>query len=504
MTKLSEQYVCVYAKEFPAQAMLRLRPELRDQPCVVMQGDPSLQYVCSRNAKAHRLGILHGMTKVEIDTFPSIAVLIRSRSEETEAKAVLLECAGTFSPRVESQSSNNAFLCVIDIAGTEALFGPPMTLANRLRERIQALGIAASITISRNFHAAVCLARGRSSRMDIALIPAGKESTILAALPISVLDLSEEYAEKFALWGVHTLGMLADLPETALIARMGQEGKHLRQLARGEMQHLFRPVEMEFTLEERMELDTPAVLLDSLLFAVGIMLEQLILRATARILALATVTVNLFLEGDTTHTRCVRPALPSNDRQLWIKLIHLDLAAHPPQAAIKALTITAESGSTSKVQLGLFSPQLPEPARLDVTLARIRSIVGEGCVGRAMLKDTHQPEGFSIEPFTVLKGTPLVSTTTTNRAAMRQLRPAENLIVKLLNKRPAAFFFRDIHYAVEHAYGPWLTSGDWWNPTLWSFQQWDLVARSPDDSLLCCCLTYDPSNQSWRMVALYD
>jgi protein ImuB len=52
----------------------------------------------------------------------------------------------------------------------------------------------------------------------------------------------------------------------------------------------------------------------------------------------------------------VRPALPSNDKQMWIKLIHLDLEAHPPQAAIVALTLSAEPGSTSKVQLGLFSP----------------------------------------------------------------------------------------------------------------------------------------------------
>ena len=51
-------------------------------------------------------------------------------------------------------------------------------------------------------------------------------------------------------------------------------------------------------------------------------------------------------------------------------------------------------GSTSKVQLGLFSPQLPEAARLEVTLARIRAIVGEDCVGRAVLQDTHAPEGF--------------------------------------------------------------------------------------------------------------
>ena len=195
--------------------------------------------------------------------------------------------------------------------------------------------------------------------------------------------------------------MLAALPEKELIARMGQEGKRLRLLARGELPHLFQPTEPAFTLEERIELDSPVEVLHSLLFVVGMMLDQLILRAKARVLALASVTVALTLEDKEPHTRAVRPALPTNDKQLWVKLIHLDLEAHPPQAAILSLTLSAEPGSTSKVQLGLFSPQLPEPMRLDVTLARIRAIVGDECVGRAVLTDTHQQKGFRMEPFTV-------------------------------------------------------------------------------------------------------
>jgi len=503
MTKPAELYVCVYAKEFPAQAMLRLRPELREEPCVVMEGEPPFQSVCSRNAKAHMLGVAHGMTKVEIDTFPTVKVLSRSYKEEATAKAVLLECAGTFSPRIEDGSNDYAFLCIVDIAGSEKLFGPPATLAKSLRGRVKALGITASGAVSGNFHAAICHARGRASRTDVAVIEPGAEQAALAALPLSVLDLPEEHAETFSLWGIRTLGMLAELPEKALIARMGQEGKRLRQLARGEMPHLFLPVEPAFTLEERMELDTPVELLDSLLFVLGVMLEQLSLRATARIVALASVTIMLYLEGGTSHTRTVRPALPTNDRQLWIKLIHLDLEAHPPQAPILSLALAAQLGSTSKVQLGLFSPQLPEPARLDVTLARVRAIVGEDCVGRAVLKDTHQPDGFRMEPFTVPTGSSLEVSQRQHRTAMRRV-PAENILVTLSCQRPVSFHFREKRYVVEQAYGPWLLSGDWWNPTAWSLRQWHLIARSQDGSSLSCCLTQDLIQTCWQMVGLYD
>lgn len=139
-----EQYASVYAKEFPAQALLRLRPELRDKPCVVMEGDPPLELVCSLTRKARTLGIVHGMTKVEVDTFSGVTVLRRSENEETAVKEALLECAGGFSPRVEDHSEDRVFLCILDIAGTTGLFGPPETLARNLLARLSALGMTVS------------------------------------------------------------------------------------------------------------------------------------------------------------------------------------------------------------------------------------------------------------------------------------------------------------------------------------------------------------------------
>lgn len=504
MTKHSELYACLYVKEFPAQALLRLRPDLRDKPFLVMEGDPPLQQVCALNRKASGLGVARGMTQVEVDTFPSIELLSRSLKEEAATKAILLECAGGFSPRVEDRSETYAYLCVIDIAGTEKLLGSPEILARSLLNQVKALGITGCVTVCGNFHSAVSLAKGLAPTATIKIVPSEEEPSALASLPLTVLGLTIEQAETFSLWGISTLQMLAALPEKELIARMGQEGKRLRQLACGELPHLFQPVEPAFAPEEHMELDSPVELLDSLLFVASGMLDQLILRAKARILALASTTITLSLERGQTYTRVVRPALPTNDKQLWIKLLHLDLEAHPPCAAILSLTLTAEPGSTSKAQLGLFAPQLPEPMRLDITLARIRAIVGEDYVGRAVLKDTHQADGFRMEPFIVPTDTLSGAVRPQSRSALRQLRPPEIVSVTTQDRHPKAFVFREHHYIVEHLYGPWFTDGDWWTSTLWGLKQWDLVARTRDNSLLCCCLTYDLQLDCWQMAALYD
>jgi protein ImuB len=298
--------------------------------------------------------------------------------------------------------------------------------------------------------------------------------------------------------------MLADLPEKELISRMGQDGKRLRQIARGELPHLFRPVEVPFTLEEQRDLDFPLDDLESLLFGMALMLDQLVLRAKARMVALASVSIELTLDGGGRHSVTVQPALPTNDKHLWLKLLHHKLDACPPPASILAVALHAEPGIIGEVQLGLFSPQLPEPGRLDLTLARISAIVGEGNVGRAVLEDTNALEGFRMESFQVPSSDSDMAVPAMPRASLRLLCPCERARVTLRNTQPSVFFFREQQYTVERAYGPWWDSGDWWNSNLWGFEQWDLVARGPDGTLLCCCLMRDLMQNEWQIAALYD
>ncbi len=520
--------------------MLRLRPQFKGEPVVVLDGTPPRQWVCSLNTRARALGIDAGLTRAELDVFPGVKLLPRSHAEEDSARAALLQCAGQFSPRVEDRSANSPgaecltpsdapsdaaldaqFCCILDIAGTEKLFGAPEKLTQKLLHSVRALGIESSVVVSANIDAAICLARGMPVRT--AVIPSGEEAKILAPLPISVLPLTPDNAETFARWGISTLGALAALPEKELIARLGQEGRRLRQIAQGVAPHLLIPADPPFILEERIQLDSPVELLDSLLFVLGVLLDQLIARASAQILALASVTVTLALEGGSTHTRTVRSALPGNDRRLWLRLLHLDLQAHPPSAPILSLTVTADPGSTSKVQMGLFSPQLPEPGRLDITLARIRAILGsrlgpgsaDSRVGRAVLEDSHRPDTFRMEPFTLPTTTPTLPAAlpvpqAQARSARRRLRPPEPIAVTLCERRPASFVFRNQRYTIERAWGPWFFSGNWWGVECWSIEKWDLVARADRDAsvILSCAIARNPLRPAiaadWRLEELYD
>jgi protein ImuB len=533
------RFLCVHVPEFPAHARLRHRPTLRSKAIAILDGTPPLETVCSTTRLARQQGVRQGTTRAELDSFPGAEALRRSRREEDSAAAALLAAVWQVSPRVQVLPSRNAaHRVVVDIAGTERIFGPPAQVARNVLQQVRALGLLAHLCISDNFHTAVCAAPYAGGKP--AVIAKGAERGTLAPLPLSALDLSDDQRDTFSLWGLHTLGDLAALPETQLVARMGEAGRNLWLAAHGEQQHLMQPAEESFTLEERTEFDAPVDLLDSLLFVLRPMLEQLVLRANQRALALASVTVRLSLTNHaaedtavapeaTQFERTVKPALPLADSRILLKLLHLDLQAHPPGAPIIAVHLHAEPGDQTRAQLGMFSPQLPEPSRLDVTLARIRALVGEGRVGRPKLLDTHAPEGFVVDTFaphlrahdgqgrTHSIYHPALHGDSQNQPvhgqdfaaqskslALRRLRPPVLLKMHTAEKQPRLFFWRGARYEVASAYGPWRRSGNWWTTSAWSQEEWDVTANSSSGDTLVCRIARDILHRHWLLEGLYD
>lgn len=493
-------YAAVHAAEFPAQALLRLRSDLKSQPVVVLQGCAPKESVCAMNSHARKHGATLGMTRLEAEEMDGMLLLSRSEDSEAAARSIFLESVSQFSPRIEESSQGTACIFVLDITGTGRLFGPTQKLAERIRDDLLTAGFHASIAVSSNYDTA----RMKSEvTRGITIIPPGEEANALAKLPLASLQLPEDRYETFALWGIRTLGEIASLPEPELITRLGQEARLLRELARGEALHTFQPIEPSFSLEEFVAFETHVEQMESLLFIGASMIDRLVSRAASRALSLALLTVHMKLEGGQVYQRVIRPALPSNDRKFLLKLLQLEIAAHPPQAAVISLTLSAEAGQSSKVQLGLFAPQTPEPSRLDVTLARIKALVGEDRVGSPVLEDTHEPGRFRIDNFTV---DDQVSSpqSTPPRIALRRMRPPVAVRVDLRAMRPVMFRDGTRRYEVMAAYGPWKTSGCWWSMNSWETEEWDVLAVDSSGEALSCLLVFDNVRNQWQLDAVYD
>src|SRR5258708_38889983 len=142
-----------------------------------------------------------------------------------------------------------------------------------------------------------------------------------------------------------------------------------------------------------MELEYPVDLLEPLLFVLGRLLGDVCARLEERALAAIELRLRLQLENAGEHVRAIRLPVPMRSTRVFLKLLELDLEKHPPAAPIVRVTLAAEAAKPRVTQNGLFIPLAPEPEKLELTLARIAAVGGEGNGRAPECGDTHRPRG---------------------------------------------------------------------------------------------------------------
>lgn len=539
-------FACIYVPNFPVAAAVRAEPELQNHALAIFEGKPPLEKLLTVNEKAGQIGITSGMTKAQAELCSELALRARSSLQESAAHAALLDCAQSFSPCVEDSARDTVLL---DLAGMGSLFGTLPDISRSIAARASTLGLSANVAVASNSDAALIAARGFSG---VTVIPAGKEAELLGSLPVDVL-FAEQFGEAsqkenqdegpdrlletLDRWGIRNLRALAALPQVALSERLGQKGLRLQQLARGGASRTLVPVEAPPVFEEAIELEHPIVLLEPLAFLLNRLLEQICARLGSR--ALATQELRLTLELDafqqsamddelfshsqiddrksTIFSRTLRLPLPMLDPKVFLKLLQLDLQAHPPGAPIVKIHLTAEPARPRSAQGGLFLPPSPEPEKLELTLARIAGMVGAQKVGALEMLDTHHPEGFRMRRFVAevarkvpQKRNPDAAEASAAITALRRFRPPLRAHVTLENGQPTHLVCqkKDVQGPVLWKAGPWRFSGDWWDREAWSRDEWDIALQtstSPNgESIALYRLVHDLLSGRWFIEGTYD
>jgi protein ImuB len=552
-------FACIFIPDFPVQAILRLEPELRACPVAVLTGRPPLEKVLSLNERARQMGVETGTTKSQLEAWESLVLRTRSEPQETSAHAALLDCAQSFSPEVEDTSPGTVLL---NLAGLESLLGPLPKIARDLARRVAQMGLEANLAVASNPNAALLAARGFSG---VTLIPEGREAERLGDLTVDVLlesfsssfscDAKEaaHLVETFDRWGIRKLRALAALPEVPVSERLGQQGIRLQKLARGAASRDLRVLEPQLIFEESVELEYPIMLLEPLAFLLNRMLEQVCARLHARALAVQELCLNLELaiaqpNGHAspartftrTFTRNLRLPTPMLDAKVFLKLLQLDLQAHPPGAPIVKIHLSANQARPRAVQSGLFQPVFPEPEKLELTLARITGIVGEGRVGSVELLDTHREGAFAMRHFAPAASAEQAKQSAGRKKksmsipesdstcpvveeleekleekaqeqmgaviALRLFRPPLGTNVTVLEAKPVRLRClerEDIAGEIVWTAGPWRSSGDWSEQEGWSREEWDIAVPN-ETSLVLYRLVQDKISGKWFLEGMYD
>ncbi|MBK9166476.1 MAG: hypothetical protein IPM24_03310 [Bryobacterales bacterium] len=369
-----------------------------------------------------------------------------------------------FTPRYERAGEDAV---VLDLAGMGRVLGAPAEIARRLAERA---GGGVRVAVAAHRDAALYAARGFAG---VTVLAPGEEASRLGPLPVELLDPPAELLETLDRWGIRTLRDLAALPATGVAERLGAAGVRLWKLARGEGLSPFRPEAEEARCAASLELDHPIDALEPLSFVLSRLLRDLHDRLEQRALAVLSLRVSLQLDAAPVHERTLRLPVPLRDPLTLLKLLQLDLTAHPPTAAVLAVEMEAEPAPPRPAQHGLFLPPSPEPERLELTLARLAALVGEGNVGAAELLDTHRPGAYRTVPFTAGAGGE--AHPRRPRLVFRTFRPPRPVRVVCADGVPEAVLSRGARQEIAATAGPWRTSGDWWRGNAWARDDWDVA-----------------------------
>ena len=401
----------------------------------------------------------------------------------------LTSLAFEFSPTVERSGENTVTL---DASGLDRLFGLPQDVAAALARRAAEIQVKANIALAANPDAAICAARGFRG---VSVIPQGDEGKFLGTLPLQVLAPSPELRETLERWGIRRFQDLAALPPLGIAERLGPEGLRLRELARGEAERKLVPLAEPLHFEDELELEDPVELLEPLAFVLSRLLNGLATRLATRGLATDELRLRLKLENRAAHERTLRLPVPSVDTKAFLKLWQLDLSANPPPAPVVHVRMEVNPVKPQAAQGGLFVLAKPEPVKLELTLARIRSIVGEGRAGTPELLDTHRPGAFRMLPV----GQATVSRPSFQvRLTLRIFRPPRAARVAIASGQPSFIDAQGIRGKVLELAGPWRTSGDWWTTDPWSRDEWDIALSDGALYRLYC----DP--RGWFVEGSYD
>jgi protein ImuB len=176
----------------------------------------------------------------------------------------------------------------------------------------------------------------------------------------------------------------------------------------------------------------------------------------------------------------------------------------------------------------LFLPPFPEPEKLELTLARIAGIVGEGRVGSVERLDTHRQGAFEIRHFAPVEPEAKSTKRKKNESmpnndnatqveqnaqermsaviALRLFRPPLRAVITMREGKPVRLRCLqrvDIKGEIVWTAGPWRSSGDWSEQEGWSREEWD-IAIPAESGFVLYRLVQDKLNAKWFVEGTYD
>ncbi|MEA2725184.1 MAG: polymerase [Gemmatimonadales bacterium] len=346
-------------------------PALRTRPLAVAPPGADRATILALSAEARLAGLERGMSVRKAQRLcPDLIVLPPNPRLYARASRALHEIFRIYAPTIEPRGYGHAFL---DLTGTGRLFGPPQDVAARIRrETSQRLGFSVTVGVASNklvSQAAIKAdrlvqsgANGRTDgraggqlRSELLYVPAGDERGFLAPHPLEVLpELGTSMRARLEDYQLDLIGEIAVIPESALCAVFGREGRMLRARARGIDPRPVLPPERqaEFHLTHALTTDTNDI--GVLYPLLRLMSQRLGRRLRQRGLTAGRLVVEATYADYTAGARAVPLRAAMLDAELWDAARRAFVLANTKRLAVRAVALTLDRLLEVEAQLDLW------------------------------------------------------------------------------------------------------------------------------------------------------
>ncbi len=372
---------------------------------IVLGGQPWTDgTVVDADPLARALGVRRGIPLGSAHRLaPEATFLDLAPDADRDAVEAACERLAVFSPGIAGTSdvADPSFgRIAVHVDGLTRLWGIEETLVARMADALAPVlpgppraGIAGT-----SFAASVAAAHAMEGDPPL-LVPPGDDERFLASYPAGLLTRDVDVRARLARFGLRTIGAVAALPRSALVARFGDEGALLHARAHGEETERFRPRSAPERMSLGLELEPPVEGIEAIRFVLrrlaAALADQLAARGRAAGLARLTVTHDLaFARRGTPPELRIEQRLPepTADAEAIERLLLARLETAPPPVPVARLELELALVEPARgQQLPLFTPQAARDARLGWQLARLAIAFGADRVWRVELADTEAP-----------------------------------------------------------------------------------------------------------------
>ncbi len=354
--------LCVWWPGFELELERARDPRLVGRPLALPDTSSGTRRTIAQGCAAARArGVLPGMLLSRaIASCPSLVLCEPDPDAYDAASERILDLLRLWSPIVERAADRGRFFVGVD--GFERLYGPPERQIEELLERLagRSSWLAASVRLgyAPGKFAARVAARSAPGR---AIVFPDELRSFLAEQSVGVLPVSPRMIRRLERLGIDRLDRLVEIPEQALVAQFGEDGRRALAWATGRRIDRVHPEAKERPVRVALEFPVPIGQLDMVYAALDRLLGRALERSRHRSRSVRGIKVSARLEdgGSWSIRAIIRDPTGSRDR--LAKFLRSRIALEPPPRALEELRLEFFRFGPASEQGGLFAPRADAP-----------------------------------------------------------------------------------------------------------------------------------------------